>query len=603
MVDVATALRSAPYKGLASYTEADAELFFGRDRECEVILSNLRARRLTLLYGESGVGKSSLLRAGVAARLAEEAEEDARLAGRPDFVPVVFSAWRDDPAGGLARAIGSALGRFGEFDGSAPRAIGEAIEAAAALGSYVLVILDQFEEYFVYHPRADDGDAFAAQFTAALNTRGLQASFLISIREDALAKLDRFKAAFPRLFDGSLRIERLDPAAARQAIERPLDHYNAGSDDDARISIEPALVDAVVQQVTAGRVRLEQSGVGRLDGAAGEGVETPYLQLVMLRLWETERIEGSRVLRRSTLDALGGAERIVRTHLDGALSDLTQDERDAAADVFHHLVTPSGTKIAHSASDLAEYTGRGEAEIGGLLEKLATSETRIIRPIAPPPGSERPPRFEIYHDVLASPILDWRARQSAARRVAEEKRSARAARRRLLWRGGVAAAFVGLALVLAIVVLQRRNDTLAARNARLAAAQALRAERLSRTISAFSGAVTSRYNYVLLGRRFVFRTFTVVGPAGAAVRISCSSRACGTVRGTIPASGAWKVPLASLPHVELGSDIGVLVTHDGLGKQYTLTATHNGLNATGQVCRPRGSRIPVSLLPSPCRPT
>ena len=57
----------SPYKGLMPYTEADAAFFFGRDAEREVIIANLRAARLTLLYGESGVGKSSVLGAGVCA--------------------------------------------------------------------------------------------------------------------------------------------------------------------------------------------------------------------------------------------------------------------------------------------------------------------------------------------------------------------------------------------------------------------------------------------------------------------------------------------------------------------------------------------------------
>ena len=58
----------SPYKGLAAYDESDLDalLFFGREREIEVIAANLQAARLTVLYGPSGVGKSSVLRAGVA---------------------------------------------------------------------------------------------------------------------------------------------------------------------------------------------------------------------------------------------------------------------------------------------------------------------------------------------------------------------------------------------------------------------------------------------------------------------------------------------------------------------------------------------------------
>ena len=59
----------APYVGLDYFLEEDAGLFFGRDAERKRIIGNLRASRLTLLYAESGVGKSSLLRAGVSARL------------------------------------------------------------------------------------------------------------------------------------------------------------------------------------------------------------------------------------------------------------------------------------------------------------------------------------------------------------------------------------------------------------------------------------------------------------------------------------------------------------------------------------------------------
>src|SRR4051812_46413756 len=132
MVLAARVVQGSPYKGLANFTESDAELFFGRDRECAVIASNLKARRLTVLYGESGVGKSSLLRAGVAARLLADAEEDVEESGRPDFLPVVFSAWRDDPAVGLARAIFGALGPFGgpEVPSGARARIDDAVAAA-----------------------------------------------------------------------------------------------------------------------------------------------------------------------------------------------------------------------------------------------------------------------------------------------------------------------------------------------------------------------------------------------------------------------------------------------------------------------------------------
>ena len=60
-----------PYLGLVPYTEEDARFFFGRERDQRVVVANLFASHLTLLYGASGVGKSSLLRAGVIKELRE----------------------------------------------------------------------------------------------------------------------------------------------------------------------------------------------------------------------------------------------------------------------------------------------------------------------------------------------------------------------------------------------------------------------------------------------------------------------------------------------------------------------------------------------------
>ena len=64
-----------PYVGLVPFDESDAPYFFGRERDCEVLVANLTTARLTLLYASSGVGKSSVLRAGVLPRLRELARE------------------------------------------------------------------------------------------------------------------------------------------------------------------------------------------------------------------------------------------------------------------------------------------------------------------------------------------------------------------------------------------------------------------------------------------------------------------------------------------------------------------------------------------------
>ena len=88
---------SSPYFGLDYYEEKFGAWFFGRETEGGKIITNLRAARLTLLHAESGVGKSSLLRAGVAWRMRRLADDSLARRGTARFVPVVFSSWKDDP--------------------------------------------------------------------------------------------------------------------------------------------------------------------------------------------------------------------------------------------------------------------------------------------------------------------------------------------------------------------------------------------------------------------------------------------------------------------------------------------------------------------------
>lgn len=56
--------RTSPYQGLQPFAERDAPFFFGRDAERTILAANLMAARLTLVYGASGVGKSSVLGPG-----------------------------------------------------------------------------------------------------------------------------------------------------------------------------------------------------------------------------------------------------------------------------------------------------------------------------------------------------------------------------------------------------------------------------------------------------------------------------------------------------------------------------------------------------------
>jgi hypothetical protein len=172
----------------------------------------------------------------------------------------------------------------------------------------------------------------------------------------------------------------------------------------------------------------------------------------MTRLWSEEMQSGSSVLRAVTLDRLGGAERIVHTHLDHAMRSLSAEEQSIAAQVFQYLVTPSGTQMAHTAADLASYCNLPLTPLLHVLENLARSDIHILRLITPAPNQPEVPRYEISHDVLAPAILDWRMRYERARELERVHKRSRRLRGMIL---GLAT--VGLLLtVLAVEAYRQR---------------------------------------------------------------------------------------------------------------------------------------------------
>jgi WD40 repeat protein len=471
-------LPTSPYRGLSPFGDSDfdALFFFGRERESEVIAANLVAARLTVLYGPTGVGKSSVLRAGVAHRLRNVVGEGLT-DGRPtDVAVVVFSSWVDEPVPALLErvtaSVGAAVG-----DQPPPLPPGSSLVDGLAVASRALrgdlyVILDQAEEYFLYRPQNGRPDAFAAEFADAVGRPELRANFLLSIRDDALAQLDMFKSLIPGILSNYLRLDRLDRRAAEAAVVRPLERWTELTGE--RVEIESALVESVLDGVVTGRVDLGQEARGGVEGPAVSGlIETPFLQLVLERLWAVERSAGSTTLRLSTFEDLGGAENIVRAHLEGAMEALDEEQRDVAANVFNHLVTPSGTKVAHSSTDLAGYAGIEEREIVPVLRTLG--QERILRSVESN-GDPDESRFEIFHDVLAEPVLAWRATYRAQR----ERREAERRHRRLV-------VFAALALIAAAAMAAVTVYALSQRSEARDQARRARAGELAATAAALRG--------------------------------------------------------------------------------------------------------------------
>jgi len=417
----------SPYVGLRPFREEDAPFFFGRERETRVIASNLLQERLTILYGPSGAGKSSVLQAGIVPRLKSMSSTSV----------VYFRNWQskffvDELKASCTAAMG--LAGSDQFKH-------QSFEDLVNLSPFRLfLLLDQFEEYLLYHPDIEDDDeaeengkaGFDAILARLMNRQGGATNILIGLREDALSKLDqRLSIRIPDLLSNTLQVERLDVPAATRAIRNPLEVFNQSAwANGSKFEIEEKLVAAILEQVRSGRTRAsEGTGIGSAQtDRTLDQVETAYLELVLSELWRAEWRAQSSILRYATLTEMGGASQIVRNHVNSVMEKLdSDDQRSIAARMFLHLVTPSRTKIAQRPEDLVTYAEASEQEVKTVLNILTDRmETRILRRLS------NPEQYEIFHDVLAEHILEWRRRYETQKQEAahEREREAEALRQK-----------------------------------------------------------------------------------------------------------------------------------------------------------------------------
>lgn len=432
--------QAGPYLGLDPFEPADSDYFFGREREQRVIIANLLSAPLTILYGAAAVGKSSLLMAGVMPQLQRD---------QPRTPVVMFRDWRGpDFARRLAHACVQTTWAIG-VDQPRPAVdlpLDEVLRACAeAAHGTVIVLLDQFEDYLALHPKSADPESFEAQFARAVNRDEVDVGFLVAVREASLSRLDRFRERIPNLLGNRLRLRHLDARGAELAIREPVRVWNDRHAGAQPVVLEDDLAAAVVKQVRAGGLR---PGLGRGKSAEAvqeESIEAAFLQLVMERLWKEDSASG--VLTQATLERLGGAQGIVRAHLNDTLAGLDAPTQAVCASFFDRLVTPSGDKVACALQDLAGWAGERSDLVAPALESL--SAKRVLRTVAAVRDTAQDPRYEIFSDVLAPAVLDWHARyvetQRRERAVTAAREQARR-RARQFWTYGLAAALLVAAI-------------------------------------------------------------------------------------------------------------------------------------------------------------
>jgi hypothetical protein len=280
-----------PWIGLASFTESDREFFAGRGEEIDELLRLVRRDILTLLYGVSGLGKTSLLQARLFPALRAE-----------DCLPVPI---RLDYLEGAAPLSAQVLGAIIDAPDAA-RVEAPQPHPDETLWEYLhhegnhfwsprndlvtpFLAFDQFEELFTLGRETPECVARTTAFIseladlvenrppAALRDDPLGAkefSFkpaplkvLLVMREDYLADLDRIRSHFRALGQNRQRLLPMGERQARQVIalgapllaprvEDRILKFVAGGDDDAEITIAPALLSLVLRELNERRLAL-----------------------------------------------------------------------------------------------------------------------------------------------------------------------------------------------------------------------------------------------------------------------------------------------------------------------------------------------------------
>jgi predicted amidohydrolase/energy-coupling factor transporter ATP-binding protein EcfA2 len=304
-----------PYKGLVRFETGDSPRFFGRDQLTAELMELLRQRRFAAVFGPSGSGKSSLLRAGLIPALQHTQEASLR----PAAIRILTPGPR--PARTHARMLDTGPGAAG----------GEAD---------TFVIVDQFEEVFTLcHDPVERGRFLDLLLTARQPESRLRV--LIAVRADFYGHCAEHHGLADALRDAQLLVGPMTPAELREAIVKPA--------TAAGLTVERALTSRLLEEVT--------------DAPGG----LPLLSHVLMETWRRRR---GKTMTLAGYEAAGGLEGAVAKTAEDTYRPFTQAQAVAARRMLLRLVAPGD-----GTPDTRRPTGQDELEVSGRQETEQESET------------------------------------------------------------------------------------------------------------------------------------------------------------------------------------------------------------------------------------
>jgi len=420
-----------PWPGLAAYDEASSEFFHGRYREAQELLRLIRLASLTVLYGKSGLGKSSLLQAGLFPLLRDQHY-------LPVYLRIDFSNEATDPLQQVARRLEEELARCGaEYP---QRSDGETLWEYLHRESLEIwskdnfplipvLVFDQFEGMFSHLARdlkrvqkvhngladlienripAELATDSAKSERSRLNLLSLRYRIVLSCREDYLPELKSWERDVPSLLRNYLRLEPMTRQCAIEAVEE------AG---------QRVLADGVAPLIV--------HFVGKMAGGTRgitEAVIEPVLLCLCCYQLNRRRQEGERIDK--ALVHLAGSN-ILDNFYQSALGD--KDVRgppDVPTFIETFLVQGDRFRGAYPKAEAIEEKLLSQTQLDAL-----TDRHRLLRVVQYADTA----RIELIHDRLVEVVCRARDERKIKERAAQ---AARKFKRRL----GAAGAVIALAL-------------------------------------------------------------------------------------------------------------------------------------------------------------
>jgi WD40 repeat protein len=487
-----------PYKGLASFQEADAKDFHGRGDVVETLVDAVARNRLVAVVGPSGIGKSSVVRAGLIPALRGDALAGSASWLITDMIPGAYPF----------ESLGSALLRIADHY---PTGLDEELRAdrrgllraATRLlpdGSDALLVIDQFEELFTLAAEPTAAERFLDALTDLISDPEGNVRVLVTLRADFFDRPLRHPEFGDLLRAATVPVSAPTGDALIAIVERPA--ANVG------IGFESGLAERVVRDV------------------AGQPAALPLLEFTLTELFAGRTTD---TLTLSSYEAGGGVLGALANRAEGVYSGLDDEEQEVTRHVMMRLVS-----IAEASDATRRRVRRSE------LDRLDVSSTAVDSVLAEFGAARllafdrdpatRGPTVEVAHESLftewerlegwiashredlvlsgrlSATVEEWEAADRddtylvqggrlaqfeewaestdlvltfneddylKASREAEDARIATRRRRRLLVMGGFGMA-AAIALLLAVVALIARSDV--AQQAELAEEQARIAE-------------------------------------------------------------------------------------------------------------------------------